>query len=88
MGVWLMPYPEVYMPFWVRVWNDDDLGPVVDTLRTLMLDDTIRMVPQVLNTVALRRGVHAAREVVDGRGPDPGRGCWSGWLGASRSGGG
>ncbi len=52
MGVWLMPYPEVYMPFWVRVWNDDDLGPVVDTLRTLMLDDTIRMVPQVLNTVA------------------------------------
>ncbi len=52
MGVWLMPYPEVYMPFWVRVWNDDDLGPLVDTLRTLMLDDTIRMVPQVLNTVA------------------------------------
>jgi 4-cresol dehydrogenase (hydroxylating) flavoprotein subunit len=52
MGVWLMPYPEVYMPFWVRVWNDDDLGPVIDTLRTLMLDDTIRMVPQVVNTVA------------------------------------
>jgi 4-cresol dehydrogenase (hydroxylating) flavoprotein subunit len=52
MGVWLMPYPEVYMPFWVRVWKDDDLGPVIDTLRTLMLDDTIRMVPQVVNTVA------------------------------------
>ena len=33
MGVWLMPYPEVYMPIWVRVWKDDDLGPLVDTLR-------------------------------------------------------
>src|SRR5215208_3510269 len=53
MGVWLMPYPEVYMPLWLRVWKDDDLGPVMDTLRVLMLDDTIRMVPQILNTVLL-----------------------------------
>jgi 4-cresol dehydrogenase (hydroxylating) flavoprotein subunit len=53
MGVWLMPYPEVYMPLWLRVWRDDDLGPVLDTLRTLMLDGTIRMVPQVINTVLL-----------------------------------
>src|SRR5258708_3317293 len=51
MGVWLMPYPEVYMPIWVRVWKDADLSPLVDTLRRLMLDDTIRMVPQVMNTV-------------------------------------
>ena len=53
MGVWLMPYPEVYMPLWLRVWKDDDIGPVMDTLRVLMLDDTIRMVPQILNTVLL-----------------------------------
>ena len=33
MGVWLMPYPEVYMPLWLRVWRDDDLGAVIDTLR-------------------------------------------------------
>ena len=26
MGVWLMPAPEVYMPGWLRVWQDDDLG--------------------------------------------------------------
>ena len=25
MGVWLMPFPECYMPLWLRVWNDDDL---------------------------------------------------------------
>ena len=30
MGVWLMPYPEVYMPLWLRVWKDDDLGAVID----------------------------------------------------------
>ena len=44
MGVWLMPYPEVYMPLWLRLRHDDDLAPAIDTLRELMLDDTIRMV--------------------------------------------
>jgi 4-cresol dehydrogenase (hydroxylating) len=53
MGVWLMPYPEVYMPLWLRVWRDEDLAAVVDTLRTLMLDGTIRMVPQIMNTILL-----------------------------------
>ena len=32
MGVWLMPKPEVYMPLTLRVWNDDDLGPLIDTV--------------------------------------------------------
>ena len=40
MGVWLMPYPEVYMPLWLRVWKDDDIAPVLDILRALMLDGT------------------------------------------------
>ena len=71
MGVWLMPCPEVYMPFWVRVWKDDDLGPVVDTLRTLMLDDTIRMVPQVLNTVAYGSVFTTRAEWWTGSGPIP-----------------
>jgi 4-cresol dehydrogenase (hydroxylating) flavoprotein subunit len=53
MGVWLMPYPEVYMPLWLRVWRDEDLAAVCDTLRTLMLDGTIRMVPQIMNTILL-----------------------------------
>jgi 4-cresol dehydrogenase (hydroxylating) flavoprotein subunit len=53
MGVWLMPYPEVYMPLWLRVWKDDDIAPVLEILRTLMLDGTVRMVPQILNTVLL-----------------------------------
>ena len=73
MGVWLMPYPEVYMPLWLRVWKDDDLAPVIDTLRTLMLDGTIRMVPQIINTVLLALGVLQARPVVAGARADPGR---------------
>ena len=51
MGVWLMPSPETFMPVWVRVWNDDDLGPALDILRRLMLDGTVRGVPQVINTL-------------------------------------
>jgi 4-cresol dehydrogenase (hydroxylating) len=53
MGVWLMPYPEVYMPLWLRVWKDDDIAPLHEILRTLMLDCTVRMVPQIHNTVLL-----------------------------------
>jgi 4-cresol dehydrogenase (hydroxylating) len=30
MGVWLMPYPEVYMPLWLRLRRDDDLAPATD----------------------------------------------------------
>ena len=73
MGVWLMPYPEVYMPLWLRVWKDDDLAPVIDTLRALMLDGTIRMVPQIINTVLLGVGLLQARAVVAGARADPRR---------------
>jgi 4-cresol dehydrogenase (hydroxylating) flavoprotein subunit len=53
MGVWLMPFPECYMPLWLRVWNEDDLPAVMDVMRQLMLDGTIRMVPQVMNAMLL-----------------------------------
>ena len=49
MGVWLMPAPECYMPIWVRAWRDDDVAPMLDTLRRLSMDGTIRMVPQIAN---------------------------------------
>ena len=56
MGVWLMPMPECYMPLWLRVWRDDDLPALVETLRTLMLERTIENVPQIWNTIADRVG--------------------------------
>ena len=33
------------MPLWLRVWKEDDLAPLVETLRGLMLDRTIENVP-------------------------------------------
>jgi 4-cresol dehydrogenase (hydroxylating) len=53
MGVWLMPYPECYMPLWLRVWNEDDLGAVMDTLRMLLLERTLEGVPSIYNTLVL-----------------------------------
>jgi 4-cresol dehydrogenase (hydroxylating) len=71
MGVWLMPYPEVYMPLWLRVRNDDDLGPLIDTLRELMLDDTIRMVPQVLGATLFASVLSERSQWWTGEGPIP-----------------
>ena len=71
MGVWLMPKPEVYMPLWLRVWNDDDLGPLVDTLRELMLDDTIRMIPQIVGTIRMASTVSRREQWYEGDGPIP-----------------
>ncbi|HVM56874.1 MAG TPA: FAD-binding oxidoreductase [Gaiellaceae bacterium] len=71
MGVWLYPQPECYLPLWLRVWRDDDLAAVVDTLRALMLDGTIEHVPQIINT-ALWASVLTKRELWwDGEGPIP-----------------
>jgi 4-cresol dehydrogenase (hydroxylating) len=66
-----MPYPETYMPIWVRAWNDDDLAPLVDTLRRLSLDDTIRMIPQVCNTLIYASFMTRRTEWWDGDGPIP-----------------
>jgi 4-cresol dehydrogenase (hydroxylating) flavoprotein subunit len=71
MGVWLMPYPEVYMPLWLRVPRDDDLAPAIDTLRQLMLDDTIRMVPQLLSAPLLASILTERTRWWEGEGPIP-----------------
>jgi 4-cresol dehydrogenase (hydroxylating) len=71
MGVWLMPTPEVYMPLWARVWRDDDVGPMVDVLRSLMMDGTVRMVPQVMNTLLYGSVVTDRAKWWQGDGPIP-----------------
>jgi 4-cresol dehydrogenase (hydroxylating) flavoprotein subunit len=53
MGYWLMPEPEVYMPLWLRLWKDDDLPKAIDVMRRLMLDDTLRMNPQIMSGTLL-----------------------------------
>jgi len=71
MGYWLMPEPEVYMPLWLHAPKDDDLAPLIDTLRTLMLDDTIRMVPQIGNVVGAASVMSKRTDWWDGDGPIP-----------------
>ncbi len=71
MGVWLMPYPECYMPLWLRVWNEDDLGPVMDTLRTLRLDRTIEGVPSIYNTLVLASVMTRRSKWYQGEDPIP-----------------
>ena len=71
MGIWLMPQPECYMPLRLRVWKEDDLGPVVDTLRTLMLDRTIENVPQIWNTIAHASVISTRAPWYEGDGPIP-----------------
>jgi len=71
MGVWLMPWPETYMPFWVRAWRDEDVAAIIDTLRKLSLDGTIRMVPQVANTLIFASFMSRRSQWWDGEGPIP-----------------
>src|SRR5579863_1325993 len=71
MGLWLMPQPACYMPIWIRAWRDDDLGPLVDTFRALMLDRTIEGVPQIINTLDRAAMVSARSDWYDGDGPIP-----------------
>ena len=71
MGIWLMPYPEVYMPLWLRVWKEDDLGPLMDTLRRLRLDRTIEGVPSVYNTLVLASVLTRRSDWYTGEDPIP-----------------
>ncbi len=49
MGLWLMPAPEVYMPGWLQLKNDDDLALLCERLRPLMMDGTIPNQPMIIN---------------------------------------
>jgi 4-cresol dehydrogenase (hydroxylating) len=42
MGLWLMPRPETFTVCMLTTPNDDDLGPLVDALRPLLLDGTVQ----------------------------------------------
>ncbi len=71
MGVWLMPYPETYMPLWLRVWDENDLGPLMETLRRLRLDRTIEGVPSIYNTLVMASIMTRRSQWHEGEGPMP-----------------
>jgi FAD/FMN-containing dehydrogenase len=62
MGVWLMPEPEVYLSGFARFEGDAAVVPLIDALRALMLDGTIRNFP------LLGQGVGIGQEDVTAEG--------------------
>jgi len=55
MGVWLMPEPEVYVSGWARFTDDAAVEPLIDELRAMMLDGTIRNYPLLGRGVGIGR---------------------------------
>ncbi|MCX6502497.1 MAG: FAD-binding oxidoreductase [Microbacterium sp.] len=53
LGIWLQPKPEVITHVHIDVRRDEDLIPLVDTLRRLRLDGTVDGVPCILNTLLI-----------------------------------
>jgi 4-cresol dehydrogenase (hydroxylating) flavoprotein subunit len=71
MGIWLMPYPEVYAPAWAHFAKETDLIALMDTLRSLRLDRTLEGVPNLYNTVELACLRGQRTRWYDGDGPTP-----------------
>jgi 4-cresol dehydrogenase (hydroxylating) len=53
LGVWLMPQPEVYLSCFAKFEDDAAVEPLVDALRPLMLDGTIRNFPLLAQGVGV-----------------------------------
>ena len=49
-GYWLMPRPEVFATGTIRCDNEADVGPLIDSLRRLMLDGVLQGVPMIVGT--------------------------------------
>lgn len=71
MGFWLMPEPEIYHTVRVKAWKEDDLGPLVETIRELQLDGTIVAEPQLSNTLLMASLGNRRSDWWTGDGPIP-----------------
>jgi 4-cresol dehydrogenase (hydroxylating) len=71
MGVWLMPEPEAYRAGWIRTKRHEDLGPIVDALRPLVLDRTINGYPTVWYAQAFAAMRSVRSDWYTGEGPLP-----------------
>jgi 4-cresol dehydrogenase (hydroxylating) len=71
MGVWLMPPPEVYLPGWLTLASEDQLGPFLEALRPLMIDGTIANQPMIINAVCAASAFWGREDWYSGEGPIP-----------------
>lgn len=60
-GVWLMPRPEVFVTGTIQCEGDEDIVPLLDLLRALMLDGTLQGIPMVVSNPASHGGASDGR---------------------------
>jgi 4-cresol dehydrogenase (hydroxylating) flavoprotein subunit len=70
IGVWLMPEPEVYAVVEIMFRGEEDIVPVIDTLRALRLDGTVPTAT-IANWMRLAAGNSTRAKWYDGKGPMP-----------------
>lgn len=71
LGVWLMPAPPAYLLGEVQVPDEADLAVLVDTLRPLQLDGTIRNHAAIEGVIRRAAGIAPRTRWFDGDGPMP-----------------
>jgi 4-cresol dehydrogenase (hydroxylating) len=71
MGMWLLPQPECYMSCFVQCPKDSDLGPLIETIRPLVLDRTIPNYPIVGNILGGASMMSRRKDWYDGDSPLP-----------------
>lgn len=55
-GVWLMPRPEVFATGTIQCEGEEDIAPLLDLLRGLMLDGVLQGIPMVVSNPASHGG--------------------------------
>lgn len=71
LGIWLMPAPEMAYLCHARLRREDDLVPLVDTLRRLRLDDTLQGPAVVESAVRWAASLSVRRDWYQGDGAMP-----------------
>jgi 4-cresol dehydrogenase (hydroxylating) len=67
MGLWLMPQPECFHFCTVKFENDDDLGPLMETLRPFKVDGTIPCRAIAVNAIRVAQSMTHRAEWGGGR---------------------
>jgi len=71
MGLWLMPAPEQVIVCAAQAPDEDDLGPLIDALRPLLLTGTVQSNAMVGNALAIASMISDRQQWHTGPGPIP-----------------
>ena len=71
MGLWLMPAPQAFVIGEIHFAREDDLGVIVDTLRALQLDGTIRQHAVIEGAIRRAASLAPRSRWYEGAGPMP-----------------